>query len=84
MPRYFFDLHNDINALDMEGKELPDEAAAIDRAFVEAREMIKASVDERVKIDLHHFINVRQLGGEVIRKLTFEEALPIERDGKPI
>lgn len=36
MPRYFFDLHNDVDAEDEEGKDFPDLRGAIDHALREA------------------------------------------------
>jgi hypothetical protein len=56
MPLYFFDLHNDMDALDAEGQELPGLSAAESLALKEARQIIAASVTEQGKIDLRHNI----------------------------
>ena len=77
MPRYFFDLHNDVDALDAEGKDLPDVAAAKANALKEAREMIQASVGEEGKINLHHCIQVRDETGDTIYTLQFRDAVVI-------
>jgi hypothetical protein len=47
MPRYFFDLHNDMDVRDDEGVELPNLNAALLHALHEARTMIQASIADR-------------------------------------
>ncbi|MFL6762866.1 MAG: DUF6894 family protein [Sphingomicrobium sp.] len=79
MPRYFFDLHNDVDALDPEGKELPDLKSAKDVALSNARAMIQASVQETGKIDLHHYINLRDESGAVVYVMHFEDAVTVRR-----
>lgn len=78
VPHYFFDLHNDIDAEDEEGKELPNLRAAIDHALCEARTMIQASVKETGRIDLRHHIDVRQ-GGGIVYVMHFEDAVTVQR-----
>ena len=77
MPKYFFDLHNDVDALDAEGKDLPDVAAAKANALKEAREMIQASVGEEGKINLHHCIQVSDETWDTIYTLQFRDAVVI-------
>jgi len=79
MPRYFFDLHNDLDALDPEGKELPDLDAAKAHALCEARVMLKASIDDRGHIDLRHYINVRDESGQLVYVMQFENAVTVRR-----
>ena len=79
MPRYFFDLHNDVDALDEEGVELRDANAAITHALYEARTMIQASVAETGRIDLRHHIDVRDDAGEILHVLHFEDAVTVQR-----
>ena len=78
MPRYFFDLHNDVDATDEEGEDLPDLEAAIDHALCEARIMIQASLQETGRIDLRHHIDVRE-GSEVVHVMHFEDAVTVQR-----
>lgn len=59
VPRCFFDLHNDVDAQDREGRDLPHVNAVVAEAVKEARSLIKASVDETGRIDLRHHIDVR-------------------------
>ncbi len=78
MPRYFFDLHNDVDAIDLEGCELPDREAALAHALSEARTMIQTSVAETERIDLRHHITLRDECGEV-RCVHFEDAVTVQR-----
>jgi hypothetical protein len=84
MPRYFFDLYNDIVARDEEGSVLSGLEEAHGRALDEAREMITASVEEHGKIDLTHRIEIRDDAGEILEQIQFEEAVQFVRDGKPV
>jgi hypothetical protein len=78
MPRYFFDLHNDVDATDEEGKDLPHLQAAINHALCEARIMIQASVEETGRIDLTHHIDIRE-GNRVVHVMHFEDAVTVQR-----
>lgn len=79
MPRFFFDLHNDVDALDDEGKVLPDLESARENALREAREMIQASVAESGKIDLRHHIDIRDESGATLHVMRFEDAVAVRR-----
>jgi hypothetical protein len=84
MPRYHFDLHNDLEVLDEEGIELRSLEVAKAHALDEARTMIKASVTESGKIDLRHRIEVRDDSGAIIYTVHFEDAVAIVREGQPV
>jgi hypothetical protein len=84
MPRYFFDLYNDIVAFDEEGSVLSGPEEAHRRALGEAREMITASVEEHGRIDLKHRIEIRDEAGEIIERVQFEKAVKFVREGKPV
>lgn len=77
MPRYFFDLHNDIESVDPEGREFPDLAAARDNATVSNREMICLSIQQRGSVNLDHHIDVRDETGDVVLTVPFREAFTI-------
>jgi hypothetical protein len=79
MPRYFFDLHNDVDALDDEGKELPDFDAAKANALREVRTMLQASIAETGRIDLRHHIDVRDESGAILYVMHFEDAVTVLR-----
>ncbi|MGZ8352808.1 MAG: DUF6894 family protein [Allosphingosinicella sp.] len=77
MPRYFFDLHNDIESRDHEGKELPNLAAAREKATASDREMICSSIQTRGSVNLDHRIDVRDETGDVVMTVPFREAFTI-------
>jgi hypothetical protein len=79
MPRFFFDLHNDIDAQDEEGRDLPDVDAVVAEAVKEARALIKASIDETGRIDLRHHIDVRDERGNTVCVIHFEDAVTVQR-----
>ena len=84
MPLYFFDLHNDMDAPDAEGQDLSDLHAAERQALREARQMIAASVTEQGKIELRHNIQVRDESGATVHWVEFEDAVSVQRGGKPV
>jgi hypothetical protein len=79
MAQYFFDLHNDIDAIDDEGVDLPDIEAAKAHALAEARTMIQASVADTGRIDLRHHLDIRDESGAVVHVMRFEDAVQIQR-----
>lgn len=79
MPRYFFDLYDDMISLDPEGTELSGLEAAKRHATKEARQIIGASVTEQGKIDLRHKIKVRDETGAVVHTIKFEDAVSVQR-----
>lgn len=84
MPRYFFDLYDDLISLDSEGAELPDLGSAERHALVEARQIIGATAKDDGKIDLRHNIKVRDEAGAIVHTLEFEDAVSVQRGGKPV
>jgi hypothetical protein len=56
MPRFYFHLRNDMSVDDDEGIELPDLAAARQRAEQYALDMSAVNVLEERKLNLHHHI----------------------------
>mgnify|MGYP003292640468 CR=1 FL=1 len=84
MPRYFFDLYNDMVVPDEEGRELRDLEAAIKHALRETRQMIAASATEQGKLDLRHYIKVRDETGAEVHCIEFEDAVSVQRGGRPI
>jgi hypothetical protein len=68
VPRCFFDLHNNIEALHDEGKGLPDLEAAKVRALREARHLVAASAAEQGKIELRHNQCLRRARGMGIKQ----------------
>ena len=79
MPRFYFDLHNDVDSIDDEGKDLPDLSAAKANAAREVRELVSAGVMEHGKVDLRHYIQVRDEAGADVLRVHFEDAVTVTR-----
>jgi hypothetical protein len=79
VPRYYFHLRNDVNARDEEGTELPNLAAALQKAVAEACYMTAASVLEHGRINLHHAIEVADETGQVLERVEFGDVVKVER-----
>lgn len=77
MPRYFFDLRNDVDVNDEEGRELAGLPAVRAVAIAEAREMMTESVLNG-HLDLNHSIEVRDERGIVILIVHFGEAVNVK------
>jgi hypothetical protein len=77
MPRYFFDLRNDPDARDDEGRELPDLAAARETALEAARDMACADI-RNGELNLNHAIDVTDAQGATLFTITFRDAFDIK------
>jgi hypothetical protein len=77
VPRFYFHLYNDVNARDHEGVELPNAAAAMQRAAVSAREMAAQSVREGHLI-LDHRIEVTNEHGDRIGVVAFRDVVQVQ------
>ena len=77
VPRFFFDLHDDMIAQDEEGMELSGPSAARERAIRSARDMACAEVLSG-HLNLRHFIEVRDESGASVAKIRFGEAVEVE------
>lgn len=76
MPRYFFNLYNDITAIDEEGSEWPDDASALAGALTNAREMASVSVLSG-KLDLKDYIEVVGEDDRPVGTVTFGDAVQV-------
>jgi hypothetical protein len=74
--RYFFHLHDDIEAHDEEGRELPDIEAARRSALAEIRQVAAESVHEG-PLNLGHYVEVEDESGTRVLKITFGEAVTV-------
>ncbi len=77
MPRYFFNLYDDVIAQDEEGVELPGEAAARIQALIGARDIMAEQV-KRGYLVRSHWIDVADEQGEVLFSVTFGDAVDIK------
>jgi hypothetical protein len=80
MPRYYFHLHNDLATTDEEGRELDDIGAARRAAEEDAREMAARSVQCHGHLDLGHYVEVTDEGGNSVVRVRFGEAVAIRGD----
>ena len=77
MPKYYFHLHNDIEARDDEGQELPHLEGATMYAKMCARFAMAESVKDHGSIDLKHRIDVEDSEGAVLATVRFGDVLRI-------
>jgi hypothetical protein len=76
MPRYFLHLHNDLDTLDEEGQEFPDDRSALECALCSARDVASAAVREG-KLDLNHFIICVDENGREVGIVRFADAVHV-------
>ena len=76
MPRYFFNLFNDLNVADDEGIDLPDVAAAMEHAAENARELAAESVREGHLV-LGHRIEITDDSGAVVGVVHFRDVVKV-------
>ena len=76
MPRYFFDVYDDIIADDEEGIELPNLEAARLQALKGARDLAMEQVRHGY-IVLSHWIDVLDDQGEKVLRVSFRDAVDI-------
>jgi hypothetical protein len=77
VPRYFFNVYDDVVAHDDEGQELPNEAAARLQALMGARELIAEQV-KRGYLVRAHWIDVVDEKGTLIFSQTFGDAVELK------
>jgi hypothetical protein len=78
MPRYFFNLRNDLSVNDEEGQELPDLDAAHEAARKFALDMAAVSVAEHQHLNLHHRIEVVDEAGKSVMVVEFGDVVAVE------
>ena len=77
MPRFFFNLRDEISVEDSEGKDLPDAARAREVAVTYARGIMSEDVKDG-RLVLRDEIDVVDDQGETVLKLPFRDAIEIE------
>jgi hypothetical protein len=77
MPRFYFNLYNDMTSIDDEGIELPNEAVALQRAARMAREMAAESV--RIgHLVLDHRLEVVDWRSEIVGTVHFRDVVQVK------
>ena len=85
MPKFFFNLRDDVSIDDWEGKDLTDVATARELAIRHARGIMSEDVKDG-RLVLKDEIEVVDERGEPVLKLRFRDAIEIDDDpprGKP-
>jgi hypothetical protein len=77
MPRYFFHLHNDIDAPDESGREHGSDREALVHALECVRDVASASV-RRGTLNLNHFVICVADDGREVGIVRFADAVQIE------
>lgn len=77
MPRFFFNVHDDVVVIDDDGIELADAEAARVAALSGARALMCDQV-KTGRLSLHHRIEVVDESGEPVLSLPFGDAVRIE------
>ena len=78
MPRYYFHLHNDIDAPDADGVELLSLEAAREHAAGQIRVTFAETVKDLGRVVLHHRSGIENAGGDVLASVQFGEAVRVE------
>ena len=78
MPRFFFHLHNDVDAPDPDGVELRNLEEARARALHHARFSAGQSVKDMGHIVGDHRIDIEDENGAVLDTVYFRDAVKIE------
>jgi hypothetical protein len=78
MPRYYFHLHNDVDAPDEEGVELADLQAARERATYLVRVTFAETAKDEGRVVLHHRIDIEDGQGKVLDTVHFGDAVTVE------
>jgi uncharacterized protein DUF6894 len=79
VPRFYFHLHNDVDAPDDEGVDLPDLDAARAHATWQARVTFAETAKDERRVVLHHRIDIEDSEGTVLDTVHFRDAVKVER-----
>ncbi len=73
VPRFYFNLFNDVSVVDDEGLELPDLAAAQEQARRGAAQIIAEVLAAGKKLNPRHRLEVQDESGHVVHTLMFSD-----------
>jgi hypothetical protein len=83
VPRFYFHLYNDVTALDDDGAELPDLAAARAYAIHNARFTLSETIKETGRLDPAHRIEIADEQGRVLATVRYSDAVQIKGCAAP-
>jgi hypothetical protein len=78
VPRYFFHLHNDIDALDEEGLDLADLEAARAKARDSVQFAAAESIRDKAHLVLDHRIDIADDSGAILETVRFGDVVTVE------
>jgi hypothetical protein len=78
LPRYFFNLYDDVIALDDEGREFPGLASATEHGLNETRVLAADSV-RLGTLNLDHRIEIADERGTVLKTIQVADAVTLNR-----
>lgn len=76
MPRFFFDVHDDLDTFDEDGRELADARSAKAEAISGARSLASEQVTKGY-LNLGHLIQVCDENRKPLFTVTFDEAVKV-------
>jgi hypothetical protein len=79
VPRFYFNLHDDLDVLDDEGTELPNLDAARAHALHSARVTFAETAKDEGRVTLHHHIDIMDEHGVVLDAVQFGDAVRVEQ-----
>jgi len=77
VPKFYFNLYDDLTVIDDEGVDLPDVSAARERASKDARHIACTEVLHG-HLDLRHRIDVVDESGSVVATVQFKDVLQVD------
>jgi hypothetical protein len=77
VPRYFFNLFDDVDTVDEEGLEISDREAAETAGLVYARAIAAEQVGHG-RLTLSHRIEIADASGAVLKIIRFDDAVHVE------
>lgn len=80
MPRFYFNVFNDVVTIDEEGVDLPDQRAAEAQAQVAAAELIAEQLKAGEKLNLNHRIEIEDADHRIVYTLPFRALVENETD----
>ena len=75
MPRYYFNLFNDVDVMDDEGAELSDLEAARHMAYESAAELVGEQIVQQKLINPGHYIQVLDENRATVFTLVFADLI---------
>ena len=77
MTQYFFNLHNDVEAVDEEGMDFPNDSAALHYAAQSIRSLVAHSIDATGQFALHHSIDVLKENAVLLANIKYGDVITV-------